>query len=215
MRDIIVILAVFSLSQIGIAFAEKKSKPKDVHGHEEHSEQKKHDDHEGNEAHEDHKEGESHNQEDHKGEDSHGHEKGHEEGEEAHDHGGEEEGHEEGGSRVGPDKGILEASEANGIKLSPEAIKNFELETKALAGSGPWTLPSSARLLAGEEVNLFRVREGFYKRIDFALIKKNGDEISVSSKDLKSGDSIVISGIGFLRIAEITAFGGAPEGHSH
>jgi hypothetical protein len=121
----------------------------------------------------------------------------------------------EGDSQVGPEKGILEASESEGIKLSPEATKNFELETQSLSGQGPWSVPASARLLAGEEVNLFRVRNGFYKRVDFFLKSKTEERLIVTSRDLRAGDFVVTKGIGFLRISEITAFGGAPEGHSH
>ncbi len=223
MKTLIALVAVFFLSLFGVASAEKSSKPKEVHdhGHEEHeghdesAHKPKAEEHKESEhAHEDgHEEGEEHAHEGEKGDD---HDHGKEEGKDGHaGHDEDEHGHEEGGSRVGPDKGILAATEQDGIKLSPEAIKNFELKSKVLVGSGPWTIPSTARLLAGEEVNLFRMRDGFYKRIDFTLHRRNAEELIVSSKELKTGDSIITNGIGFLRIAEITAFGGAPEGHSH
>jgi len=122
---------------------------------------------------------------------------------------------EEGGSSVGPGKGITEASEDKGIRLSPEALKNFEIKTQALTGPGPWTVPASSRLLALEESNLYRLRGGYFKRIDFVLLKSNESKITVSSKEFQPGDEVVTGGIGFLRIAELTAFGGAPEGHSH
>lgn len=118
-------------------------------------------------------------------------------------------------SIVGPDKGILAATTEGGIKLSPEATKNFGLQTAALNGSGPWLLPHSAIVYSGRETNLYRFREGFYKRIDFAVLSKDPNSIRVSSPDLKGGDSIVTRGLGLLRVAEIAAFGGAPEGHSH
>ncbi len=143
------------------------------------------------------------------------HEHEHEEG--AKDHVEEEghEDHEEENSKIGPEKGILEVNEESGFKLSPEALKNFEIKTQKLSSQGPWELPLSARLLSQEEVNLFRVREGFFKRIDFNLLSKSQTTMKITSADLKDGDEIVINGIGFLRIAEITASGGAPEGHSH
>ncbi|MDG0815763.1 hypothetical protein [Bdellovibrio svalbardensis] len=125
------------------------------------------------------------------------------------------ESHEEVNSSVGPDKGITEADEHDGVKLSSEAIKNFELKTQILSGAAPWEIPSSAILTAGEEVNIYRLRNGFYKRIDFNLISKSGSSLKVNSKDLVKGDAVVMTGVGFLRTAEITAFGGAPEGHSH
>lgn len=130
--------------------------------------------------------------------------------EDSHDHE-----HEEANSNVGPEKGITEFSEELGFQLSPPAIKNFELQNFKLIKAGPWQIPSSAVLHSGEEVNLFRVRNGFYKRIDFITDKKSAQELTIRSKDLKEGDEVVIQGIGFLRTAEIVAAGGAPEGHSH
>ncbi len=164
-----------------------------------------------NEDHHDHKD-EKHDDEgqaDHEGEHKDEHEGEHGEADE---HGTHEE---EAPSNVGPQKGILEANASKGIKLSPEALKNFEIRTLKLIVPGPWTLPSSAKLSAGEEVNIYRVRENYFKRIDFKLLKKTHEQMSIASDELKVGDEIVINGVGFLRIAEIAAFGGAPSGHSH
>lgn len=119
--------------------------------------------------------------------------------------------HGETGASIGPDKGILEASEKKGIKLSPEALKNFEIKTLKLTGDGPWSIPKSAILYSGEEINLFRLRDGFFKRIDFQTLN-NGQ---VDSDDMRENDEIVISGLGFLRTAELAAFGGVEHGHSH
>ncbi len=118
--------------------------------------------------------------------------------------------HGETGASIGPDKGILEASERKGIKISPEALKNFEIKTIKLKGDGPWSIPKSAILYSGEEINLFRLRDGFFKRIDFQKTHN-----LVDSDDMRENDEIVISGLGFLRTAELAAFGGAEHGHSH
>jgi len=123
--------------------------------------------------------------------------------------------HEEENSNVGPDKGIVRADEEQGFVLSPEAFKNFEIKTIKLVGNGPWTVPQVARMLSKEEVNLYRIRNGFIKRIDFKLFSKIGSSLKIQSSDLATGDEIITNGVGFVRIAELTAFGGAPEGHSH
>ena len=123
--------------------------------------------------------------------------------------------HEEENSNVGPEKGILKADEEKGFILSPEASKNFGIKTMKLVGVGPWTVPISARMFSKEEVNLYRIRNGFIKRIDFKLISKIGSFVKILSSDLTTGDEIITNGVGFVRIAELTAFGGAPEGHSH
>lgn len=118
-------------------------------------------------------------------------------------------------ANVGPEKGITEVSERSGFKLSAEALKNFELKFQKLSGDGPWNIPRLAVVHSGEEVNLFRVRSGFFKRIDFENKKKTEQGFIVDSDDLREGDEIVISGLGFLRIAELAATGGVAHGHSH
>lgn len=149
------------------------------------------------------------------GEDKHG---GHDQSEDSHGH-GEADGHEEHGeheesAQVGPGKGILEASESEGIKLSPEAEKNFELARIKVSGGGI-EIPKRAIVRAVAEVNVYRYRNGFYKRVDFAEVNRSADKIAIRSREIKPGDEIAIQGLGFLRLAEIAAFGGAPEGHSH
>lgn len=133
--------------------------------------------------------------------------------EDGHAHG--EESEKEAGGNVGPDKGITEFSERNGFKLSPEALNNFDLKFLKLNGDGPWSLPKSALVHSGEEKNIFRKRNDFFKRIDFQVIKSSGDQLTVDSDDLREGDEVVIIGLGFLRIAELAATGGVAHGHSH
>ena len=141
------------------------------------------------------------------------HDEGKEHEEAGHKHEGEE--GEEESSQFGPDKGILEASEKQGIKLSPEAEKNFEISKSKVINASSIELPKSAIVTAGTEINLFRLRNGFYKRVDFNLISKGANSIVVKSTDLIAGDEIVTAGMNFIRLAELAAFGGAAEGHSH
>lgn len=77
------------------------------------------------------------------------------------------------------------------------------------------SISSKAIFKSLSEVNLYRLRAGAYKRIDFKTIDKNKDTWVVSSTDLSPGDKIVVDGIGFLRIAEIAASGGLSDSHSH
>lgn len=138
-------------------------------------------------------------------------EEGHAEGDgQNHDEGEEEE-----AGSVGPDKGIMEFSERSGFKLSPEALKNFDLKFLKLTGDGPWELPKSALVHSGEETNLFRKRKEFFKRIDFQTTKTSDHQLTIDSDDLREGDEVVLVGLGFLRIAELAATGGVAHGHSH
>ncbi len=196
---------------------------KDDHKDEEHKEDSKKNNEpahpEGkHEVHDDHEDSKKANHDDHKEEKKSDHEK-HEESEHSdhddHDKKGEDGEHAEANPQVGPDKGILEASEENGIKLSSEAEKNFEIERAAVGQNGRITLSTKSIVTAGDEINVYRYRDSFYKRVDFVRLEQTGGQVSISSTELKVGDFVVTKGLGFLRIAEIAAFGGAPEGHSH
>ena len=103
---------------------------------------------------------------------------------------------------------------ADGFKLADNVVKNFGL--KMIDYKGPaMTLPSEAIFRGLSEVNIYRLRLGHYKRIDFKTLEKTKTSIKLSSSDLAAGDKIVIDGIGFLRIAEIAASGGISDYHSH
>lgn len=146
----------------------------------------------------------------------HGHESEvkHDEGEEGHAHGEKGETSEE-SKAVGPDKGIIEANESSGFKLSEEAWKNFGIKTIEANGPGLYVLLRKSIFFGLQERNVYRLRDGFFKRVDFVTQSKSATEYKVQIHDLRAGDKIVISGLGYLRIAEIAAFGGVGEGHSH
>lgn len=132
----------------------------------------------------------------------------HSEAEDHHEHGEEN-------NIVGPGKGIESASEKDGIRISAQAEKNFEIKRTKIQNLSQIEILKKWIVTAGTEVNLYRYRDGHYKRIDFITLKKSQDKQWIKSAELKAGDEIVTNGMGLLRIAEIAAFGGAPEGHSH
>jgi hypothetical protein len=145
----------------------------------------------------------SHNHEEHnEGEDEHT-KKGHDEHEEE----------EEISAVVGPDKGILQKGEA-GFKLSPEAFSTMALKISDYSG-GTFTLPSKAVVQIKNEKTVFRLRDGWLKRVAVEIVQKNNDSLIISSTKFRNGDQIVTEGSGFLRIAEIFSEEGASHGHSH
>ena len=214
MKKFLTILIYFGFVSLSFSYASddhdhkkeeaKKAQPEskkkqDDHDHE-HKDEESHD-HGKEESHEHGKEGEPSDEDDHAHSEEEGDEHGHEHGEE--------------NAQVGPDKGILEASEDDGIKLSPEAEKNFDIEKFEVSNLNAISIDKSTLVTSGVETNVYRYRNGFYKRIDFKVLSKNGSYLTIASKDLSKGDAIVTKGLGFILIAEIAAFGGAPEGHSH
>lgn len=121
---------------------------------------------------------------------------------------------EEASASVGPDKGIVELNERLGFKLSQEATKNFSLKSLYLKGDGPWEIPHAAVLTSGEEVNIYRKRSGFIKRIDFQTIRNNSPKnLVIDSDDLREGDEVITEGVAFVRIAELSLAGGLSHSH--
>ena len=191
----LIFLFIFVLSVTKVSWAKKET---DSHAHDEkeHTESEKHDDHDGEkEEHKDEK-GDEHG-------DEHG--EGHGEG-----HGEEDE---EANSAVGPDKGILEKSE-NGFKLSPEAIKSFELKTQSFANVRA-QFPRPTLVEIKEDKFVYRIRDGWIKKIPVKLIKKEKDLVILELSQFKGGDQIIVGGTGFVRVSELVAEEGMAEGHSH
>lgn len=116
-------------------------------------------------------------------------------------------------SQVANDKGVLEAHEIDGIKLSKEAEEKFEIK-RVKVRSLLIDVPKSTVLSTGLEKYVYRYRNGFYSRVVFVIKKKTLDKIQIQSNDLKLNDEIVTVGTGFIRIAELAAFDSS-EGHSH
>lgn len=195
LKKLFVVFTLAMNTQFSVSLAEDKHDDHKDHAEEkgEHSSDHKseEDDH-----HEDHKDDEKDEHADHKEDGSHGEES-------------------EANAQVGANKGIVEADKEKGFKLSVEAEKNFDIKKIKVQSSLSVELPLSAIATSTVEVNVYRFRDGFYKRIDFNQISKNQGRISIKSPDLKQGDEIAISGLGFLRVSEIAAFDGAPEGHAH
>lgn len=109
---------------------------------------------------------------------------------------------------VGPGKGVAEVSKDKAFKLSPEAMKRFEIQTTPVK-DGQVSLPKAGVVRTLTTSQVFRVRDGWIKSIDFEKVSQNGPAQTVRSKHLTNGDSVVTNGVGYLRI--IAAQLGEPE----
>ena len=143
-------------------------------------------------------------------------EEGHSEGDE-HGHAESGEGHggheEEGGGVVGPEKGIIEKGPL-GIKLSEEAVKTINPES-VIWQSGSITIPYQGLVRIKDTKSVYRLRNGFFKRVPAVVQSREGDRVTVTVAGLEAGDKIVVSQAGFLRIAEVITEEGASHSHAH
>lgn len=114
---------------------------------------------------------------------------------------------------IGPDKGITERKDES-FKLSPEAIKTLEVEVKPYGG-GTLIIDRKAIVFTKNDTSIFRMRDGWFERIDVKIVQKMGGRYLVTSEQLKNGDQYAVSGVNFLRIAELSTEEGAEQGHAH
>jgi len=120
--------------------------------------------------------------------------------------------HEESSANVGPEKGILEKSEKEGFKLAEEASKTMAIKTMDVHLQ-QIEIPITALVRIRDEMYIFRLRDGWYKRIEFKVIQKGTDKLTLTSNDLSTGDKVVTEGLGFLRTSEIYSEEGATHSH--
>jgi hypothetical protein len=151
--------------------------------------------------HEKHDESEKH-------EDHEGHEKGDEHKDEK-EHGHEEEEN----TAVGPDKGILEKSE-HGFKLSPQAIKSFDLKTQNYLNPTA-EFPRATLVEVKEEKFVYRLRDGWIKKVPVKVLGKHKLVVNLELSQFHAGDQIIVGGTGFVRVSELVVEEGVSEGHSH
>lgn len=166
-------------------------------------------DHEATKEASDHGDGKEDNHSDH----------GDEKGAEHSDHGDEKDHEEKAGAEeppknVGPGKGVVSYSEKEGFQLSPEATKKFGLTYVNVKGTSPWEINTSAIIQTGADTSVYRNKNGIIKRIDISIVKKGKEKSLVSSKEIQSGDQIIVTGVSFLRTAELDLTSGE-SGHHH
>jgi hypothetical protein len=141
-----------------------------------------------------------------------GHDHAKEEKESGDEHG---HGHEEESNNIGPNKGVTAANESMGFVLKEKVESNFSIQKQKLTDKGPFAVPTKALLHSGLEKQVFRYRDKYWKAVDVKIIKKEAKTSTIASKDLAAGDSIAVTGVGFLKIIEQSVFGPAIEGHVH
>lgn len=132
--------------------------------------------------------------------------------EDSHQHEDEDHGSEV-NSAVGPDKGIREKNE-NGFKISPEATMAFDFKVQSLTGKIT-EIPRAALVDIKNDQFVYRLREGWLKRLKMKILTKNKQKLTIELSDYKEGDQIVVSAVGFVRTAEMVAEEGVAHGHSH
>lgn len=154
-----------------------------------------------------------------KEEDDHGHGKdeddhGHDKDEDDHGHGDEDDHGHGGGKAVGPGKAILEVSEAKGFKLSKEAfhalnVKFMDIEQDSIK------IRKDVLVSYQNKTGVYRYRNEFFKFIPVTIKEQKQGQYFVQSPALQSGDKVVTSPVGLIRITDVYSTDTAEYGHGH
>lgn len=108
--------------------------------------------------------------------------------------------------RIGPGKAVLEAIEANGIRLSEKAIQNLNLRFAPVAENGTVKVQATALVKFQDFLAIYRKRDGWFKMVEVEPRIQNGIAF-ITSKDLKVGDEVVIENSPLLRVVDLDVWG--------
>lgn len=109
-------------------------------------------------------------------------------------------------TRIGPGKAVLEAIEANGIKLSEKATQNLNLRFVSVLNDGVSKVPASALVKFQDFLAVYRKRDGWFKMVE---VEPRFQDITalITSKDLRAGDELVVENASLLRVVDLDVWG--------
>ncbi len=138
----------------------------------------------------------------------------HEEGHHEEDrHGGDHHGHGS-GKAIGKGKAITEVQVQKGFKLSKEAFEAMKLVAQDI--THPLiTVPNSALVLVNDQTGFYRLRNDFFKFVPVKIAKSDSDLITFQSLSFRSGDKVIIRGLGLLRVTDVYSTDKSEYGHAH
>lgn len=115
-------------------------------------------------------------------------------------------------SNFGPEKGVLEANEKEGIKLSPKALQSLGIKAQSISSTSVHSLPISSLIYFQDEVGVYRLRSGFFKLIEGKVSRKTQMIATFESGGLVPGDQVVTEGTPLLRLTDLNIWSGSGDG---
>jgi hypothetical protein len=110
--------------------------------------------------------------------------------------------------RAGSHLAVEAANLTSGFRLNEKAKKNIGVVHQPL-GSSPYTLPASCLVYFGDQVGVYRFRQGWFKLVSISIDKKGpGNSVTFSGGAFQAGDEVAVQGAALLRVTEMDVFGG-------
>jgi hypothetical protein len=102
------------------------------------------------------------------------------------------------------------------IVLTEEAIKNFGIKTmKFVQTKKEMELPLSALVTSKDKTQIFFKHEGKFEMKEVNVSKRNGKTFFIDNISIPVSAEIVISGVNFLKVVELSHGEDGSQGHSH
>jgi hypothetical protein len=113
--------------------------------------------------------------------------------------------HEAGETRaqIGPGLAVEAYDEHEGLKLSTKAVNTLGLKTTPIEVGPTIKLPISSLVNVTDQHGIYVLRSGWFKFVPVKVTEKNSENIQISSKEIKPGDEVAVSGVPLLRVAHM------------
>ena len=105
-------------------------------------------------------------------------------------------------------KAVYETSEKDGFKVSVIGLQNLDVATQPVPADTKILVPYNALVFLKDKIGVYRLRGEWYKLVFVGYERKGSAEAIIRSKELATGDSVVVKGAALMRVAESNAFGG-------
>ncbi len=103
---------------------------------------------------------------------------------------------------------VMKISKGLGFKLSPLAIQTLNLRFAPIhEDSEIHTLSRSALVYYEDDVGVYRRRSGWFKLIKVHVLREAANTVEIQTKDMKTGDDVVVVGAALVHVADIEATG--------
>lgn len=113
-----------------------------------------------------------------------------------------------GAALVGPDKGIIAVDADSRFKIHEKARQFLKIESRGLDVKiqDHW-IEEDSLLRIGADLGVYLQRDGWIQKIKVEKIgAAKSKQVQVRIPGLKEGDQLLVSGVAFVRSAEIDAF---------
>lgn len=106
-------------------------------------------------------------------------------------------------NKMGEGKALVAVDKHKGFKLSPESLQTLGIQTVPINVTSP-DIPKKSLVTIKNQKGIYILRSGFFRFVELS-----------SNMNLKSGDQVVVQGMGLIAITDVYTTDESEYGHSH